>query len=96
MKKFAIAALMMGAAGLAQAAMTGEQVYQKHCKMCHEAGLAGAPKKGDKAAWAPRVKQGDKVLFDHAKNGFKAMPPKGTCTTCTDDELKAAIKYTSN
>lgn len=96
MKKLAIAAVMMfGVAGLAQAEMTGEQVYDKHCKMCHDAGVAGAPKHGDKAAWAARVKQGDQVLFDHAKNGFKAMPPKGTCAECTDAELKAAIKYNS-
>src|SRR4029453_15866201 len=56
--------------------LTGEQVYGNVCKTCHEAGLAGAPKFGDKAAWAKIVAQGDKLSFEHAIGGFKAMPAK--------------------
>jgi cytochrome c5 len=70
--------------------------YGKACVACHGTGAAGAPKKGDKAAWAPRLKQGEDVLLGHVKNGFKAMPPKGLCMDCTDADYKALIKYMSN
>ncbi|TMH52369.1 MAG: cytochrome c5 family protein, partial [Betaproteobacteria bacterium] len=60
-----------------QAGMTGEQVYQDVCKTCHEAGLVGAPKFGDKAAWAPRIKRGIDALYASAINGKDQMPPKG-------------------
>ncbi len=53
----------------------------------------GAPKKGDAAAWEARVAQGMDVLLDHAIKGFNAMPPKGTCMACSDDEIKAAIDF---
>jgi len=75
---------------------SGEQVYQASCFGCHGTGAAGAPKYGDAAAWAPRKAQGMDVLFDHALNGFNAMPPKGTCMSCSDDELKAAIEHMVN
>ena len=61
---------------------------------CHGAGIAGAPKFGDKAAWAPRIKQGDDVLYEHAIKGFQGktgmMPPKGG-STASDDDVKAAV-----
>jgi len=72
---------------------TGEQVYQSTCVGCHGTGAAGAPKFGDAAAWAPRIAQGMDTLLAHATNGFKVMPPKGTCMNCTEAELKAAIEY---
>jgi len=72
---------------------SGESVYQASCFGCHGTGAAGAPLKGNADAWAPRLAQGADVLFDHAKNGFNAMPPKGTCMDCSDDELKAAIEF---
>lgn len=72
---------------------SGEDVYQASCFGCHGTGAAGAPKTGDAAAWQPRMAQGMDVMFDHALNGFNAMPPKGTCMACTDDELKAAIEH---
>lgn len=71
----------------------GKAVYGKFCGVCHAAGVAGAPKKGDKAAWGPRVKQGMETLLKHAKNGLNAMPPKGTCASCSDAELQAAIVF---
>lgn len=71
----------------------GEKIYKTNCLVCHAAGVAGAPKMGDKGAWAPRVAQGMDVLLSHAVKGFKAMPPKGTCASCSDADLKAAIEY---
>ncbi|NRA56383.1 MAG: cytochrome c5 family protein [Gammaproteobacteria bacterium] len=75
---------------------SGEQVYQASCFGCHGTGAAGAPKYGDAAAWGPRKAQGIETLFSHALNGFNAMPPKGTCMSCSDDELKSAIEYMTN
>lgn len=80
-----------GSAGAA--ARSGETVVKAVCGMCHGTGAAGAPKIGDKAAWAPRIAQGVAVLVQHAKNGIRAMPPKGTCADCSDDELKGAVEY---
>jgi cytochrome c5 len=78
-------------------ARSGKQVYDSACFACHATGAAGAPKFGDKAAWAPRIAQGMDTLITHALNGFQGatgvMPPRGTCAACSDDELKAAITY---
>ncbi len=71
----------------------GQKVYQASCQACHVAGVAGAPKLGDKDAWAPRIAKGNDALFSSVKNGLNAMPPKGTCMSCSDDELRAAIEY---
>jgi cytochrome c5 len=80
--------------------MTGEQVYAQVCKTCHEAGLAGAPKAGDKAAWQPRIAQGEKTLVQHAIAGFQGksgvMPPKGGNADLTDDEVHRAVVYLAN
>lgn len=72
---------------------SGEQVYNASCAACHGTGVAGAPKKGDAAAWAPRKAQGLDSLVTNATNGLNAMPPKGTCGDCSAEELKAAIEY---
>ncbi|MDB2374011.1 cytochrome c5 family protein [Psychrosphaera haliotis] len=72
---------------------SGEQVYQSACAACHGAGIMGAPKMGDAGAWSPRVAQGMEVLAKHAINGFNAMPAKGGCVACSDDEIKLAITY---
>ena len=65
--------------------------YDKSCKLCHDGGLMGAPKTGDVAAWAPRLEKGNDVLLKHAIEGFNAMPPKGTCMDCTDEDFKKLI-----
>ena len=76
---------------------SGEQVYQTNCIACHGTGAAGAPKMGDAAAWAPRIAKGIDALLVSATNGLNAMPPKGLCMDCSEDELKGAIEYmTSN
>lgn len=85
------------AATAAAAAGPGEARYAKTCFACHDQGVGGAPKKGDKAAWAPRIAQGDAVLIKHAFEGFQGkagyMPPRGACADCSDEELKAAVAY---
>ncbi|MED5296398.1 MAG: c-type cytochrome [Pseudomonadota bacterium] len=77
----------------AVAAIDGAAVYGGICMACHEAGIAGAPVRGDAAAWEPRLAQGFETLYDHAINGFNAMPPKGGNPSLSDDEIKAAVHY---
>lgn len=72
---------------------SGQAVYDATCTMCHGAGIGGAPKVGDKAAWAPRIAQGKDTLHTHAIGGIRAMPPKGTCAACSDDEIIAAVDF---
>jgi cytochrome c5 len=74
-------------------ARSGEEVYNLACTACHGAGIAGAPKTGDKAAWAPRIAQGAATLYEHSIKGFKAMPAKGGNPSLSDDEVKAAVDY---
>ncbi|QDZ28016.1 cytochrome c5 family protein [Noviherbaspirillum sp. UKPF54] len=71
----------------------GEKVFNANCVSCHGAGVLGAPKFGDKAAWGPRIAQGKDTLYTHALNGFKMMPPKGGNAALKDEEVKAAIDY---
>ena len=83
------------AAGGAAAAgqRSGEEVVKTVCAACHQAGVAGAPKIGDKAAWAPRIKQGFQALLHSALNGKNAMPPKGGNPSLSDDEVARAVAY---
>jgi cytochrome c5 len=78
------------------AAVDGKKLYDTACAACHGAGVAGAPKVGDKAAWADRIKQGNATLYEHAIKGFQGkagvMPPKGG-SSASDDEVKAAVDY---
>ena len=84
-------------AGAPKVNRTGEQVYQSVCKTCHEAGIAGAPKFGDKAAWATRIKQGVDTLYEHAIKGTaKGMPPKGGNADLADVEVERAVVYMAN
>jgi len=75
------------------ATVDGQKIYQASCQACHATGVANAPKLGDKAAWAPRIAKGNDALFSSVKNGLNAMPPKGTCMSCSDDDLRAAVEY---
>ena len=75
------------------ASADGQKIYQASCQACHATGAAGAPKLGDKAAWAPRLAKGNDALLSSVKNGLKAMPPKGACMSCSEDELRAAMEY---
>jgi len=81
------------AAAGAGGVMSPEDRYKSVCHVCHDAGIAGAPKFGDKAAWAARTTAGMNVVYDRALKGYKGMPPKGTCMTCSDDDIKAVVDY---
>lgn len=74
----------------------GKKLYESVCQACHSAGIAGAPKFGDKIAWADRIKEGDAVLHEHAIKGYAGkagvMPPKGG-SSASDEEVKAAVDY---
>ncbi len=72
---------------------SGEAVYTAVCQTCHAAGLAGAPKIGDKAAWGPRIASGNAALLKSAINGKAGMPARGGGADLTDDEVKAAVEY---
>ena len=71
----------------------GAKVYKATCAVCHNAGVAGAPKLGDAAAWKPRLAQGFDVLVKHSIDGIRAMPPRGGNARLTDDELRDAVAY---
>ncbi|QEP44585.1 cytochrome c5 family protein [Ectothiorhodospiraceae bacterium BW-2] len=74
-------------------ARSGEAIYQASCFACHATGAAGAPLLGNVEAWAPRIALGMEALLATAISGKGAMPPRGTCGTCSDDDLMAAIEY---
>jgi cytochrome c5 len=76
---------------------TGKELFETVCTSCHGAGIAGAPKAGDKSAWAPRIAEGKATLYQHALNGFTGksgvMPPKGGRTDLPDDLVKQGVDY---
>ena len=71
----------------------GKKTYDATCSVCHGAGVAGAPKFGDKAAWAPRLKTGIDTLYASAIKGKAAMPAKGGNASLSDADVKAAVDY---
>ncbi len=86
----ALAAAATPAAGAVPT--TGEQAFQQVCAACHGLGINGAPKAGDRAAWAPRIAQGKDVLYTHAIGGIRAMPPRGG-STWPDATVRMAVDY---
>jgi cytochrome c5 len=83
----------MAAASGAGVGLDGKGVYDKFCFACHATAVGGAPKFGDKAAWAVHIAKGDDAMWQSVANGLNAMPPKGTCMACSDDELRGAMAY---
>ena len=71
----------------------GQAVYAKTCAACHATGVAGAPKLGDKNAWAPRIGTGVDALVASVTNGKGLMPPKGACMDCSNEDFKASVDY---
>ena len=71
----------------------GKQVYESTCMACHGAGVANAPKFGDKKAWAMHLMHGTEHVYENALKGKGAMPPKGGNLTLSDAEVKAAVDY---
>ncbi|MFK4751702.1 c-type cytochrome [Oceanobacter antarcticus] len=84
-----------GAVVVAAGPRSGGDVYGGACFACHDAGILGAPKKGDTAAWDARLEKGFDATLHNAVQGLNSMPPKGNCMNCSDDELLAAIKFMS-
>jgi cytochrome c5 len=82
--------------GSAAGSASGEEVFKGTCAACHQTGVAGAPKIGDKAAWAPRLKEGVKQLVGDAIKGVRAMPPKGGNASLSDDEVARAVVFMAN
>lgn len=74
-------------------ANVGENTYKSACLACHAAGIAGAPKTGDKGAWGARIAKGKPTLYEHALKGFNGMPAKGGNTALADVDVKAAVDY---
>ena len=83
------------AAPVAVAAGAGEALYKQACVACHAAGVAGSPKFGDKAAWAPRIATGIETMTASVIKGKGAMPPKGG-SAASDGEIRAAVDYMTN
>ena len=81
-----------GAAPAADVPTTGEQAFAKVCSACHTAGINGAPKIGDHAAWGPRIAQGKETLYKYAISGKGNMPPKGG-TNWPDATIRMTVDY---
>jgi cytochrome c5 len=88
----ALTVLSAPQAGAADVPTTGEQAFTQVCSACHGAGINGAPKVGDRAAWGPRVQQGKEVLYTHAISGIRGMPPRGG-STWPDATIRMAVDY---
>lgn len=95
MKSIAAGLIALATMGLASTAMAadGKAVYEKTCAMCHAAGVANAPKLGDKAAWGPRVATGKAAMVASVTAGKGAMPAKGGNAALTAEEIGAAVDY---
>jgi cytochrome c5 len=89
----AAAAKTVDASAPAAGAAAVPALYTQACAVCHAAGVAGAPKVGDKAAWQPRLAAGVDGLTASAIKGKGAMPPKGGAATASDADIKAVVSY---
>jgi cytochrome c5 len=88
---------VQAAAAAPAAELGGEEVFNMACMACHGAGVAGAPKMGDKAAWGPRIAKGAETLHKHAIEGFQGtagfMPPKGGRADMADKSIMNAVDF---
>jgi len=91
-----VLACAAGAAAAQPADLTGEQVVKMRCIKCHQAGVKGAPKIGDRDAWLPRMKNGIDTLVRSAIRGHNNMPARGGMAQFTDPEIRAAVLYMIN
>lgn len=91
---YLISALTLSAASSVWA--SGEGIYKQACMACHGAGVAGAPKTGDKAKWAPLIKEGQAVLTAHGYVGVRGMPPKGGQPDLSVEGFASAVVYMAN
>ncbi len=86
-----LGAIFAAQSGVAQ--KTPENIYQNSCRICHDAGVANAPRRGDAAGWEPRLEKGMDTLVQSVIRGVGAMPPGGMCTNCSADDYKAVISF---
>jgi len=95
-----VAKVEFAQASASNTSKSGEEVFKSVCSVCHGQGIAGAPKFGDAAAWAPRIQEGVNTLWDHALKGFQGksgvMPPKGGNSTLSDVEVERGVVYMAN
>ena len=90
-----VGAVLFWLSGTASAAQDAEAVYAKACAACHNGQLPMAPKRGDKAAWEPRMAKGMDAMVQSVTNGLNAMPPRGLCMDCSAEDYQAVIKLMS-
>lgn len=91
-----VGTVVFAAAGVAKTLQSGEAVYKASCSACHAAGVDGAPRTGDAAAWAPRIRQSFDLLVKHAVEGFKKMPAKGGNSNLDAIEVARAVAFMAN
>ncbi len=91
--KLSLTTLFIASSAVAIADGEGKKTYDEACGVCHNAGVANAPKLGDKAAWAPRITTGIDAIYKVAIEGRGAMPAKGGRADISDDAVKAAVDY---
>ena len=91
-----VAKVEFGAAPAAAGARRGEDIVKATCAACHQAGVANAPKMGDRAAWAEHIKHGLNAMVATAIKGKGAMPPRGGDTSLTDVEITRAVVFMAN
>lgn len=72
---------------------SADEIYSSACASCHDSGASGAPILGEVDDWTDRIDKGTETLYDHAINGFNAMPAMGLCSDCTDEEMKDTVDY---
>lgn len=94
-KVVVVAVALLAVFGTAHAAKDAEAVYAKSCGACHNGQLPMAPKRGDKAAWAPRLAKGMDSLVRSVTGGMNAMPPGGLCMDCSAEDYHAVIRVMS-
>ncbi|MBO3276108.1 c-type cytochrome [Pseudomonas schmalbachii] len=95
MKQLLFAATVAALATSVQAAQDPQAVFDRACGACHAGQLPMAPRKGDTAAWKPRLEKGMDTLVRHVTDGFNAMPPRGLCTDCSTEDYQATIQWMS-
>ncbi|KAA0874462.1 c-type cytochrome [Nitrincola tapanii] len=81
------------AAPAAAAGRSAADIYNRSCAACHASGILGSPKFGDGEMTTRLNEKGMDTLLAHAIEGFNAMPPRGTCADCSDDEIKDTVQY---
>jgi cytochrome c5 len=88
-----IAGSLVAMSATLQVQAGGAEIYTAKCMACHASGAAGAPKLGDKEAWAPRIATGMDAMVASVINGKNAMPPKGACMGCSAEDIAAAVEH---